>query len=111
MSNPNKQLRGGFMRLRGILAGPLLMAAIVAGVFLSGGALALAQQQRGHGFDLANLDKSCKPCDDFNRFASGGWAKTHPIPPEYPVWGSFATLTDENQKKIGGFGSRRRKKK
>jgi putative endopeptidase len=87
------------MRLRRILAVQLLMAAILTAAFLTG-ARALAQQQGGHSFDLANLDKSCKPCDDFNRFASGGWIKTHPIPPEYPVWGSFATLTDENQKEM-----------
>jgi len=51
-------------------------------------------------FDSANLDKSCKACDDFAQFAGGGWQKTHPIPAEYPMWGSFVTVTDENQKKL-----------
>src|SRR5262249_20804408 len=45
----------------------------------------------------------CKPCDDFNQFANGGWLKSHPIPPEYPLWGSFVMLTDENQKKLKGI--------
>src|ERR1051325_12173522 len=49
------------------------------------------------GFNPANLDKSCKPCDDFYEFAMGGWMKTNPIPPEFPTWGSFTVLGDRNQ--------------
>jgi putative endopeptidase len=88
------------MRIRRrVLAVQLLFLAVVASAAIGFGAPP-AQEQAQRGFDLANLDKSCKPCEDFNRFASGGWVKTHPIPPEYPYWGSFATLTDENQKKM-----------
>jgi putative endopeptidase len=49
------------------------------------------------GFSEANLDRSCKPCDDFNQFAMGGWMKNNPIPAEYPNWGSFTMLADRNQ--------------
>ena len=49
------------------------------------------------GFDTANLDNTCKPCDDFFQFAMGGWMKSNPIPPEYSTWGSFTVLTDKNQ--------------
>jgi putative endopeptidase len=49
------------------------------------------------GFDTANLDKACKPCDDFYQFAMGGWMKANPIPPEYSTWGSFSMLADKNQ--------------
>lgn len=51
----------------------------------------------GWGFSEANLDRSCKPCDDFNQFAMGGWMKNNPIPAEYPNWGSFTMLADRNQ--------------
>jgi predicted metalloendopeptidase len=30
--------------------------------------------------DLANLDPTCKACDDFYQFATGGWLKKNPIP-------------------------------
>jgi putative endopeptidase len=52
------------------------------------------------GFDTANLDKTCKPCDDFFQFAMGGWMKSNPIPPEYSSWGSFTVLLDKNQQAL-----------
>ena len=52
------------------------------------------------GFDTANLDKTCKPCDDFYQFAMGGWMKSNPIPPEYSTWGSFSQLLDKNQQNL-----------
>ena len=52
------------------------------------------------GFDTANLDKTCKPCDDFFQFAMGGWMKSNPIPPEYSTWGSFTVLLDKNQQAL-----------
>src|ERR1700719_1357703 len=52
------------------------------------------------GFETANLDKTCKPCDDFFQFAMGGWMKNNPIPPEYSTWGSFTVLADKNQQAL-----------
>ncbi|HSY32050.1 MAG TPA: M13 family metallopeptidase [Verrucomicrobiae bacterium] len=48
------------------------------------------------GFALSNLDKTCKPCDDFYEFAMGGWMKANPIPAEYATWGTFTKLRDTN---------------
>ena len=47
--------------------------------------------------DPANLDRSVSACTDFYQFANGGWIKSHPVPPAYPVWGSFAELAETNQ--------------
>ncbi|MGC1634182.1 MAG: M13 family metallopeptidase [Candidatus Acidiferrales bacterium] len=67
----------------------------------SGGCLADARaagdEQTAHGFDLANLDRSVSPCDDFFQFADGGWNKNHPIPPAYPRWATFDELRDHNE--------------
>jgi putative endopeptidase len=64
------------------------------GVLRAGGR---ADGDGGWGFSEANLDRTCKPCDDFNQFAMGGWMKNNPIPAEYPNWGSFTMLADRNQ--------------
>jgi putative endopeptidase len=52
------------------------------------------------GFDVANLDRTASACDDFYRFADGGWMKSHPIPPAYPSWGNFSVLYVSNQEKM-----------
>jgi putative endopeptidase len=52
------------------------------------------------GFDVANLDRTANACDDFYRFADGGWMKSHPIPPAYPTWGNFSVLLVSNQEKM-----------
>ncbi len=62
-----------------------------------------ADATSGWGFSTANLDKSCKPCDDFYEFAMGGWMKNNPIPPEFPSWGSFTILADRNQASMRGI--------
>jgi len=49
------------------------------------------------GFDVANLDRSVSPCEDFYQFAVGGWMKSHPIPPDRSNWGSFDQLQDRNE--------------
>ena len=55
------------------------------------------------GFDLANLDRTCKPCTDFYQFAVGGWIKNHPIPPEDPSYGAFFALYEKNQDVVHGI--------
>jgi len=55
------------------------------------------------GFALSNLDRTCKPCDDFYQFAMGGWRQANPIPPEYATWGTFAQLRDGNLTALRGI--------
>ena len=84
-------MRSSFL-LRRIFAVTILIAGSFGVLRASGRA-----DGSGWGFSEANLDRSCKPCDDFNQFAMGGWMKNNPIPAEYPNWGSFTMLADRNQ--------------
>jgi putative endopeptidase len=56
-----------------------------------------AAEAEEHGFDLADLDTTCKPCQDFFNYVSGGWIKRNPIQPEYASWGRFNALQNHNQ--------------
>ena len=56
-----------------------------------------------HGFDAANLDKSCAPCKDFNQFAAGGWVAKNPIPPSYPSWGVTNEVVERNREILRGI--------
>ena len=48
------------------------------------------------GVDLAALDQSVNACEDFYRFACGGWMTKNPSPPDQPRYGRFAELQDRN---------------
>lgn len=82
----------------------LVTIVLLTGAAIAGAAMRTAAKPAASGgywgFDTANLDKSCKPCDDFYQFAMGGWMKANPIPPAYSTWGSFSQLLDKNQQNL-----------
>ncbi|HEY6268719.1 MAG TPA: M13 family metallopeptidase N-terminal domain-containing protein, partial [Candidatus Acidoferrum sp.] len=82
-----------------ILAVVCVLALALAGIGLRASPGA-ADKPSSWGFETTNLDKTCKPCDDFYQFAMGGWMKANPIPPEYSTYGSFTRLADQNQQNL-----------
>jgi putative endopeptidase len=54
------------------------------------------QQPVAADFDFSNIDRSVSACQDFNKFANGGWMTKNPIPGAYSVWGRFTQLDEQN---------------
>ncbi len=44
------------------------------------------------GFDLAGMDPTVEPGDDFVAYSGGAWMRATPIPPDRTAWGPFAML-------------------
>ncbi|HSU13919.1 M13 family metallopeptidase [Longimicrobium sp.] len=48
----------------------------------------------GRGIDPANMDTTCKACQDFYRYANGGWLDANPIPADRSTWSSYDEVGD-----------------
>jgi putative endopeptidase len=54
----------------------------------------------GSGVDVNGLDRGVKPCEDFYKFANGGWMAKNPVPPEYSSWGTPQVLRERNLEQL-----------
>ncbi len=48
----------------------------------------------------ANMDPSTNPCDDFYRYACGGWIDSTELPGDQPRYGRFQALRERNQETL-----------
>ncbi len=76
-----------------------------AGTAVTAGALALSAATNNPsygswGFDMAAMDKSVKPGDDFFRYTGGTWMKNTPIPADRSRWGSFNMLGAKSEEDV-----------
>ncbi len=55
------------------------------------------------GFDFSSLDRTANACQDFNRFANGGWMDKNPVPAAYSRWGRFELLDEHNVDVLHGI--------
>lgn len=63
----------------------------------------MGQTSLKSGIDLANLDNSVNPAENFFEYACGGWMKNHPLPAAYSRYGSLDKLGEDNSKRINAI--------
>jgi endothelin-converting enzyme/putative endopeptidase len=73
----------------------LLSGAAVA-FFCVAGSVAAGPADISKPLDPASFDKTAQACNDFYKFATGGWTASHPIPSHLSRWGSFDQLSENN---------------
>lgn len=56
--------------------------------------------QSTSGINLANMDTTVAPGQDFFRYACGGWNDAHPLTAEYSRYGTFEMLFENSQKQL-----------
>ena len=55
------------------------------------------------GVDLANLNDSVAPQEDFYGYACGGWMKANPLKPEYSRFGTFDQLGENTREQVNSL--------
>ena len=64
---------------------------------------ACTTKEQTTGIDLANLDTTAIPQNDFYQYACGGWMANNPLTPEYSRFGSFDKLGLQNLEQVNGL--------
>src|SRR6266496_1261251 len=82
--------------MRAILLKTVTLALVL---FLGGGSFCLQASRPFEGIDVAGMDKSVNPGDDFFGYSNGTWLKTTSIPNDRASYGIFDTLAVEANKR------------
>jgi predicted metalloendopeptidase len=78
---------------------PKKSALLLAAMLAAASACSTKKPAQNADIDLAGMDKSAAPGDDFNAYANGGWIKSTPIPADKAAYGIDTILTDETRKR------------
>jgi putative endopeptidase len=74
----------------------LIIALVSVALLLANGNVLLSgRAARAEGIDVAGMDKSVDPGDDFFDYANGGWLKAAEIPADRPSYGAGDIIAEE----------------
>ena len=82
------------IRTARVVVSPVGLLPAAAGLALAAAALAASPPAAQHGLDVAGIDRSVAPGDDFFRYANGAWEKATAIPPDRSSYGSGEQLAE-----------------
>jgi predicted metalloendopeptidase len=69
-------------------------------LIVTASAILSAQSAERSGAHPEDIDKICRPCEDFWRYATGGWHDKNPIPSDKSSWGLGTALADTNRAQL-----------
>ena len=72
-----------------------IVVIVLALVLASGNVLLSSHGTSAQGIDLAGIDKSIDPGDDFFAYANGAWSKAAQIPADSPSYGAFDAIAEK----------------
>lgn len=72
----------------------------LTGIFCLALALGSTLPAQKSGIHKEDMDLSCKPCEDFWRYANGGWIDRNPIPSAQARWGTMAVMNEKNRERL-----------
>ncbi len=78
---------------------------ILITLFAAAGSLTaqpITQLPYSPSLDTTSMDTSVSACDDFYKYACGGWNKKNPIPSDQASWDVYAKLAYDNQRFLWG---------
>ena len=83
------------------LASLIRVCAVASGmsVSLAAAASPAAPAAASHGLDVAGIDRTLAPGDDFFAYANGAWLKANEIPPDRSSYGSGEQLAELTAKR------------
>ena len=64
---------------------------------------ACAPKSSAPALDMASLDPSTSPKEDFYQYSTGGWQKNNPLRPEFSRYGSFDALREQAQENLNAL--------
>lgn len=76
----------------------LMIASVIASGLAAGSCS--KQHPAPKGIEIANLDTTATPGDDFYEYACGGWMKANPLKPEYSRFGTFDVLGENCRQQV-----------
>ena len=71
-----------------------IVVIVLALLLASGNVLLASRGTSAQGIDLAGIDKSINPGDDFFGYANGAWSKAAQIPADRPSYGAFDAIAE-----------------
>ncbi len=69
---------------------------VFAGIIIAGISSAFITNEVLKGVDIASMDKTANPRNDFYQYANGTWCKENKVPASEARWTSFNILAEKN---------------